>query len=209
MRDPLLTVALTGGIGTGKSYVAQRLRDAGLPTVDTDGLAREAVAPGSPGLKAVVERFGDAMLTPEGALDRARLGRHVFRDPQARADLEAIVHPEVRRRVTAWQRSLIDSGYRGPAIVEIPLVFETGRTGDFDLVVVVACDPATQRERVMARDGLSGPEADKRIGSQWPIDRKVRAADHVIRTDGTFEDTDTQVRALVASLLQRTQDARA
>ena len=107
MPDGVLRVGLTGGIATGKSYVTQRLHEAGLPTIDADRLAREAVAPGSPVLHAVVRRFGHDMLTGEGVLDRARLGTVVFRDAEARADLEALIHPEVRRRILArWDREI-------------------------------------------------------------------------------------------------------
>ena len=203
MPDGVLRVGLTGGIATGKSYVTRRLDEAGLPTIDADRLAREAVAPGSAGLRAVVNRFGRDMLTEGGALDRAKLGALVFRDATARGDLEALVHPEVRRRIAEWQEKLVKNGYRGPLVADIPLLFETGRTGDFDAVVVVACDPACQRARLMERDGLSDVEADQRIAAQWPIAEKVRVADYVVRTDGTFEDTDAQVEVLVRQLRDR------
>ena len=200
MPEGLLRVGLTGGIATGKSYVTQRLQAAGLPTIDADRLAREAVAPGSDGLRAVVNRFGRDMLTDAGALDRPRLAAVIFRDASARADLEALIHPEVRRRIADWQTQLARHGYRGPVIADIPLLFETGRTGDFDALVVVACEPATQRARLMARDGLTAEEADQRMAAQWPISHKVRGADFVVRTDGTFAETDAQVDALVVQL---------
>lgn len=205
MPDGVLRVGLTGGIATGKSYVTQRLREAGLPTIDADVLAREAVAPGSPVLRAVVQRFGRDMLTDGGALDRAKLGGLVFRDAQARADLEALIHPDVRRRIAAWQMRLVDDGYRGPLVADIPLLFETGRTGDFDTIVVVACDPARQRARLIERDGLSGEAADQRLAAQWPIADKVRGADYVVKTDGTFADTDAQVAELVTQLRVRAE----
>ena len=172
MPDGVLRVGLTGGIATGKSYVTRRLDEAGLPTIDADRLAREAVAPGSPGLRAVVDRFGRDILTDGGALDRAKLGRLVFSDAAARSDLEAVIHPEVRRRIAEWQAGLVRNGYRGPLVADIPLLFETGRTGDFDVVVVVACDPAKQRARLIARDGLPEVEADRRIAAQLPIRTK-------------------------------------
>ena len=203
MPDGVLRVGLTGGIATGKSYVTRRLDEAGLPTIDADRLAREAVAPGSPGLRAVVDRFGRDILTDGGALDRAKLGRLVFGDAAARSDLEAVIHPEVRRRIAEWQAGLVRNGYRGPLVADIPLLFETGRTGDFDVVVVVACDPAKQRARLIARDGLSDVEADRRIAAQLPIAEKVGAADYVISTDGTPGDTDTQVATLVRQLRDR------
>lgn len=207
MREGVLRVGLTGGIATGKSYVTQRLHEAGLPTIDADRLAREAVAPGSAGLRAVVQRFGPEMLTEGGALDRARLGAVVFADAGARGDLEAIVHPDVRRRIDEWQKRLAANGYRGPVVADIPLLFEARRTADFDVIVVVACDPATQRARLMERDGLSGAAADQRLAAQWPIAEKVRGAHYVIRTDGTFADTDAQVGELVSQLRTRAAGA--
>lgn len=202
MRDNVLRVGLTGGIATGKSYVTQRLREAGLPTIDADVLAREAVAPDSPGLAAVVQRFGREVLADDGTLDRARVGAIVFADARARTDLEAIIHPEVRRRIAEWQADLSAGGYRGAAIADIPLLFETGRSADFDVIVVVACEPARQKTRLMERDGMSEAAADQRLAAQMPIADKVRRADHVIRTDGTFADTDAQVDSLVARLKQ-------
>jgi len=203
MPERVLRVALTGGIATGKSYVTHRLHEAGLATIDADRLAREAVAPGTPGLRPIVDRFGREMLSEAGALDRARLATTIFGDEAARRDLEGIVHPEVYRRITHWQAQLIRTGYRGPLVADIPLLFETGRQDDFEVVVVVACDPARQRERLMARDRLSAHDADQRLAAQWPIDRKAQAADFVVRTDGTFADTDVQVTQLVRQLHRR------
>jgi dephospho-CoA kinase len=97
----------------------------------------------------------------------------------------------------------VKNGYRGPLVADIPLLVETGRSGDFDAVVVVACDPARQRARLIERDGLSDVEADQRIAAQWPIAQKVRVADYVIRTDGTFEETDAQIEVLARQLRDR------
>lgn len=186
-------VALTGGIATGKSYVAARLSRAGVPLVDADVAARDAVARGSPGLAAVVARFGPAVLTEDGRLDRARLAATVFADSIARRDLEAIIHPIVRETIADFFSTL---PARTPlAIADIPLFFETGRHAAFDRVLVVACAPETQVARVMARDGLSRAEAERRLAAQWPIERKAQLADDIIRTDGSFADTDAQVDA--------------
>jgi dephospho-CoA kinase len=194
----MLRVGLTGGIGTGKSYVLRRLRAAGVPAVDADILAREAVAPGSAGLAAVVERFGADVLTADGTLDRARLGALVFRDDAARRDLEQIVHPIVRRGIAAFFESLAKD--TALAVADIPLLYETHRERQFDKVVVVACAPATQVSRVMARDGLSQEEAERRVAAQLPIGEKARRADYVIRTDGTHAETDAQIARLLDSL---------
>jgi dephospho-CoA kinase len=194
-------VALTGGIATGKSHVRARLETLGVPTIDSDTLARNAVAPGSAGLGAVVQRFGADICEPDGTLNRKKLATIVFTDEAARRDLEHIVHPYVRHATDAWFASL-DS--RVPfAVADIPLFFEAGRQGEFDAVIVAACEPATQLQRLMHRDALTETEAAQRIAAQWPLDEKIARADYVIRTDGTFDETNRQVDA-VASRLQAT-----
>jgi dephospho-CoA kinase len=191
-------VGLTGGIATGKSYVAARLRAAGVPVVDADVLAREAVAHGSAGLEAVVARFGPEVLHQDGELNRARLGELIFRDADARRDLEHIIHPIVRRGVAEFFDRL-PSG-TPIAVADIPLLFETHQERRFDRIVVVACARPLQIERVVARDGLSRPEAERRVAAQLPIEEKVRRADLVIRTDGTFADTDAQIDDVLRAL---------
>ena len=194
----MLRVALTGGIATGKSYCLGRLAALGMQAIDADALAREAVAPGTPGLAAVTARFGPAVLAADGTLDRPGLGRLVFGDSKARAALEAIIHPEVYRRIREWFANL-PAGTR-VAVADIPLLFETGHNHDFDEVIVAACDPEEQVRRVMARDRLSDAEARARLAAQWPIDEKVKRAHHVIWTDRGFADTDGQIAALYARL---------
>ena len=191
-------VALTGGIATGKSYVLSRLAAAGIPTLDADVLAREAVAPGSEGLAAVVRRFGTGVLNNNGGLDRGALASIVFNDTTARHDLEAIVHPSVRAATDAWLDGL-DDRHRF-AVVAIPLLYETGRERDFDAVVVTTCPPDVQLQRLISRDGLSEDEARRRIAAQWPIADKVRRADHVIDTGGTFDETDRQIDTLIGGI---------
>jgi dephospho-CoA kinase len=192
-------VALTGGIATGKSHVRADFERLGVPTIDADRLARDAVAEGSPGLKAVINRFGRGVLDDTGALDRRKLGSIVFQDPVARRDLEDIIHPAVRSAIDAWFESISDSA--PVAIADIPLLFETGRQGEFDVVIVTACDPLTQIKRVMARDDVSEAEARARVAAQLPIEEKVRRADHVINTDGSFEETNRQVRSVYEVLV--------
>ena len=194
----MLKIALTGGIATGKSHVAGRLREAGVPVVDADQLSREVVEPGTPGLAAIVARFGSDILASTGSLDRARLGQIVFRDAAARRDLEAIVHPAVRQRVDNFFTGLPEA--TPLAVADIPLLFETGGERRFDKVIVVACSPDTQIARVMARNGLSRADAERRVASQLPIENKVRRADYVIKTDGTHAETDAQVAALLDEL---------
>jgi dephospho-CoA kinase len=195
----MLRVALTGGIATGKSYCLTHFAELGVSVVDADRLAREAVVPGSVGLRAVVDQFGPDVLAPDGSLDRPALGRIVFDDARARAALEAIIHPEVYRHIREWFANL-PSGTR-VAVADIPLVFETGHNHDFDTVVVVACEPAEQVRRVMARDGLSEREARARLAAQWPIEEKVKRAAHVIWTDRGFAETDRQIGDVYARLI--------
>jgi dephospho-CoA kinase len=193
-------VALTGGIATGKSYVRAALAAAGVPTLDADTLAREAVTPGSDALAAVVAAFGASVLGADGALDRGSLARRVFSDPDARRRLEAIIHPRVREATAAWFADLQRRGDVAVAVVDIPLLFEVGRDRDFDRVVVVACEPQVQLARVMARDHLDEAAAHARLAAQWPLDRKIARADHVVRTDGTFADTDREVARVLPVL---------
>jgi dephospho-CoA kinase len=197
----MVRAALTGGIATGKSFCLERFAALGAATIDADVLAREAVAPGSTGLAAIADRFGAGVLRADGSLDRPALGQIVFKDPTARAELEAIVHPEVYRRITQWMANL-PYGTR-LAVADIPLLYETGHEHDFESVIVAACEPDEQLRRVMSRDGLSYADARARVASQWPIEEKARRADHVIRTDGSHAETEAQVRTLFSQLVNR------
>ncbi len=195
---PLLRVALTGGIATGKSYCLRRFEALGIPGVDADVLAREAVAPATSGLAAVVRRFGSSVIAADGSLDRPALAAIVFSDRAARADLEAIIHPEVYRRIREWFVNLAKDVT--VAIADIPLLFETGHEHDFDRVVVAACTVDEQIRRLVKRDGLTLAGARERLAAQWPIDEKVARADDVIRTDGSFDETAEQVSRVARTL---------
>ncbi len=196
-------VGLTGGIATGKSYVRSRFEALSVPTIDADVLARDAVAPGSTGLAAVVKRFGPGVLDSSGGLDRRTLAAIVFADPEARRALEAIIHPVVRTQADAWFRGL-DPARHPFALADIPLLFETGGNHDYDAVIVTACDPEEQVRRIVARDHVTDAEARQRVAAQLPIEEKVRRADYVIRTDGTHEETDRQVREIFNQLSNTT-----
>ena len=191
-------IALTGGIATGKSYVSTKIKEAGVPIVDADVLSREVVAPGTPGLAAVRKRFGPDAVRRDGTMDRVRIAQIVFKDKRARLDLEAIIHPAVQRAIDDFFAQLPK---RTPfAVADIPLLFETKREGQFQSVVVVACPRELQLTRLMERSKLSKEDAERRLGAQLPIDQKVKKATHVIRTDGTFEETDAQVADLIKKL---------
>lgn len=191
-------IALTGGIATGKTYVANRLREAGVPVVDADALSREVVAPGSPALTAIRKRFGPDAVRRDGTMDRIRVGQIVFKDKRARLDLEAIIHPAVIKAIGDFFATLPK---RTPfAIADIPLVYETGREKDFDAIIVVACPREMQRQRLMERNQLSKEDAERRLAAQWPIDQKVKKATYVIDNAGTFDETNAQVDALIVAL---------
>ncbi len=191
-------IALTGGIATGKSYVASKIKDAGVPMVDADVLSREVVAPGTPGLAAVRRRFGPDAVRRDGTMDRVRIAQIVFKDKRARLDLEAIIHPAVQKAIDEFFATLPK---RTPfAVADIPLLFETGRDKQFNAVVVVACPRELQLQRLMERNKLSKEDAERRLNAQLPIDQKVKKATHVIRTEGTFEETDKQVAELLKKL---------
>jgi dephospho-CoA kinase len=189
-------VALTGGIATGKSWVLRRLASHGIPTIDADRLAHEVLAPGTPGARRVVARFGTGVADAGGRIDRRELGRLVFGDAAARADLEGIVHPAVYEAIAGWFAGLPPA--TAVAVADIPLLYETGRDREFDEVVVTACSPDEQVRRLIARDGLPEDDARARLAAQWPIGEKVARAGAVIDTSGTHAQTDAQVDALVA-----------
>lgn len=195
----MLRVALTGGIATGKSHVLDWFRRRGIPVLDADVLAHGVTAPGTEASAAIAVRFGPEVIAADGSVDRRKLGAIVFDNPQARQDLEALVHPAVYRAIAAGLRAFELVGGTVMAVVDVPLLYETGHAGDFDKVIVTFSPPALQRRRLLER-GLTEIESDARIAAQWPTDRKASRADFVVRTDGTFEDTDRQLEEIFGKL---------
>lgn len=188
-------IGLTGGIASGKSTIAARLAEHGAIVIDADVLSREAVEPGTPGLAAIAERFGADVIGPDGALDRSALGSIVFADDQARADLNAIVHPEVKRRSQA--RIAEASSDPGAVVVyDVPLLVETGRADEFDLVVVAAAPEGERVRRLVDLRGLDRVEAERRIAAQATEEQRTAVADVVIDTAGSLEHTLSQVDAV-------------
>lgn len=185
---PLRLFGLTGGIGSGKSTVARRFRDRGLPIIDADELAREAVAKGSPGLADVVQRFGAEVLDPGGNLDRKKLAARVFADDEARHALNAITHPRVAE-LSAAQVSALDARGEPLACYEVPLLFETGLETVLSPVVVVAARLDVQVARAIDRDGGSADDVVARVRAQMPLDEKVRRATFVIDNSGALDAT--------------------
>jgi dephospho-CoA kinase len=195
-------VALTGGIATGKSHVRATFERLGVPTIDADALARAALAPGTVGLAAVVARFGREVLDATGALDRRRLASIVFADAAARHGLEAIVHPGVRLAIDRWFAVLPPDAW---GIADVPLLYESGRASHFDAVIATTCPRAVQLARLSAREGMTAEDAERRMAAQLPLEEKVRRADYVIDTGGTFEETDRQVRETLGRLTRQRQ----
>lgn len=185
----VLRIGLTGGIGSGKSTVAALLAERGAVVVDADRIAREVLEPGSPGLAAVVEAFGEQVLTADGALDRPAVAAVVFGDPDARARLDGIVHPLVRARSAELLGSVpVDA----VVVQDIPLLVETGQAGSFDLVLVVEADLATRVARLVRR-GLPEADAHARIAAQAGDEERRAVADVVLDNSGTPEDLAAQV----------------
>jgi dephospho-CoA kinase len=193
------TIALTGGIATGKSYVLERFRRRGVPCLDADALARGVMSEGTEATSAIAARFGHDALRPDGSIDRHKLASIVFADACARRDLEAIVHPAVYRAIAAGLRAFESIGDYPFAIVDVPLLFETNHASDFDRVIVTVCTPDLQLARLRER-GIDGDDARGRLAAQWPPEERVRRADFVITTDGSFEETDQQVGAVFDEL---------
>lgn len=197
-------IALTGGIGSGKSTVADLLAERGAVVVDADVLAREVVEPGTPGLAQIVARFGPHLLTPDGALDRAALGALVFEDAAARATLNAIVHPRVRELTARRRAAALAADPRAVIVHVIPLLVETGQAGGFDEVIVVDCPVEAQVARVMARNGLTRAQATARVAAQASRAERLAAATHVIDNGGPGADLVPQVAALWRALARGT-----
>ena len=185
----MLRVGLTGSIAVGKSFVTSVFAELGCRVLDADQTAREVVMPGAAGLKAVVEKFGEGILTPDGTLDRARMASIVFADEEKRLRLNHILHPFIIARqdeiLRAWERE----DPNGIAIVDAALMIESGGYRRFDKLIVVHCRSEVQLERLMLRDKLTLAEAQRRIASQMPQEEKQRYADYLIDTSDGFEPT--------------------
>jgi dephospho-CoA kinase len=195
---------LTGGIASGKSAVAARLRARGVPVIDADLLARDAVAPGSEGLAEVVAAFGPDFLLPDGSLDRKKLGREVFArgDEDKRRRLNAIVHPRVSALTFQAAAKLRDAG-EPLACYEAPLIVENGLADAFRPLVVVSAPEDVQVARAAARDGSTVEEARERVRAQLPLAEKVAAADLVIDNTGSREELQRRTDEVLAALCQR------
>jgi dephospho-CoA kinase len=195
----MLKVALTGGAATGKSYVLDQFRRAGVAVLVADELAHGVTAAGTEATAAIAARFGADVIAPDGSVNRGALGAIVFADDAARRELEAIVHPAVYRAIEAGMRAFASLGDSTLAVAEIPLLYETGHASDFDRVIVTICADDLQLKRLMSR-GLSETRARQIVAAQKPTAEKAALADFVIRTDGEKAETDEQVRQVLQAL---------
>jgi len=191
-NDPPLLIALTGGIASGKTAVAELFAKLGVPVLDTDQIARDVVAPGMPALGQLVSEFGAAILDAHGQLDRARMRERVFGDPAQRRKLEAITHPAIREEL-ARRCAAAGGDYQ---VHVIPLLVETGRAAAYDRVLVVDCPEEAQLARLMVRDGTSRPQAEEILGAQASREERLNAADDVIENTGTLADLERFVELL-------------
>ncbi|HZI17167.1 MAG TPA: dephospho-CoA kinase [Pyrinomonadaceae bacterium] len=196
----MLRVGLTGSIAVGKSFVAGVLAELGCRVLDADELARRVVEPGTEGLRAVVEAFGREVLSEDGALDRARLGRLVFADENSRKLLNSILHPLIKREQDEWLSRREQGDAAGVAVVDAALMIESGGYKRFDRLVVVHCRPEVQLERLMRRNRLSREEAERRVAAQMPQAEKLRYADFSVDTSEGFDETREQVVQLYGEL---------
>jgi dephospho-CoA kinase len=192
----MMTIGLTGGVGMGKSTAAGFLLQQGVRVVDTDELARQLVRPGEPALAEIRAQFGNHLITADGQLRRDELARIIFADQAARAKLEAILHPRIRERwlaqVEVWRREKC-----ARAVVVIPLLFETQAESHFDKVICVACSPAIQHQRLLAR-GWTPEQIGQRNAAQLPVEQKIARSHFVVWTDGDLDSHIQQLDRILA-----------
>lgn len=198
----MLKVGLTGSIAVGKSFVCEIFRELGCHVLDADQTAREVVMPGTAGFMRIISEFGETVVGPDGTLDRKKLGKIVFADPEKRRLLNSIVHPLVIEQQDRWLNAVEADDPKGVAIVDAALMIESGGYKRFDQLIVVWCEPEVQLKRLMARDGINEEDARRRIISQMPQDEKKAFADHLIDTSQGREDTRSQAIAIHQILLE-------
>ena len=197
----MLRIGLTGGIACGKTLVRREFQRLGAPTLDSDDVARDIVAPGTPGLETIIKEFGASFLDDRGRLDRRKLAEVVFSAPAARKKLNAILHPLIWKEQKEWLEGLEACSDPPPfAIVDAALMIETGSHERYDRVIVVQCSEQQQIDRLMARDGMNPEAAMARVSSQMPVAEKVRLGDDIIDNSGSEDDTRRQVARLCKKL---------
>lgn len=190
-----MIIGLTGSIATGKSTVANMLREYDLPIVDADVIAREVVAPGTKTLAQIADVFGPETIAEDGAMDRAYIGQQIFHNSDKRDQLNAIIHPAIRAEMIAQRDAYVAEGKH--VIMDIPLLFESKLQHYVDRILVVAVSSDVQLARLMERNSFSEEEARARISSQIPIAEKIAGADAVLYNDGTLDETKAQLQAVL------------
>jgi dephospho-CoA kinase len=198
----MLRVGLTGSIAVGKSFVTSVFEELGAHILDADQTAREVVMPGTPGLKAVTEAFGEEILNPDGTLNRKQLGAVVFADEVKRQQLNFVLHPFIIARQDEILNEWEAKDPQGIGIVDAALMIESGGYRRFDKLIVVHCRPEVQLERLMLRDKLSRDEAQRRIDSQMPQKEKQKFADYLIDTSDGFEPTRERTKRVFTELIR-------
>lgn len=191
-----MIIGLTGSIASGKSTVSKMLKELGYPIVDADLVARQVVEPGSDTLKKIEAEFGSEVILPDGSMDRKKVGDLIFHDPASRKRLNDIIHPAIRAEMMRQRTAFLEAGYE-TVIMDIPLLFESKLLNFADKILVVSVTEANQLARLMARNGLTEPEARARIASQLPLSVKEAGADAVIYNNGTLEETKWQLNRIL------------
>jgi len=197
--NPTQVIALTGGIGSGKSRILQWLASQGLPTLNADQIARDIVAPGTEALNAIVQKFGQNMLQKDGTLNRAKLRQQIFQSPEAKTWLEQLLHPKIRQQT---QKQIETFKKQQPAliIIEIPLLAETGKPDYIDQVWVADCQETTLCQRAAQRENTSPADIQKIIDQQASRSQRLALADYIINTEGSFEEVIEQLNQILLQL---------
>jgi dephospho-CoA kinase len=195
----MLKIAITGGAGSGKSTVARMFQELGAEVLDADQVAREAVAVGQPAWRELRRLYGDDYFNPDGSLNRSKLSQAVFGNPEERRRLEALIHPLVIQEIMARAAALEGRGVQ-LVMVEVPLLYETGREGGFDRVIVVSAPEADRIRRLRERDRRGEAEIRGILQAQWPLSDKVARADYVVDNGGELGHTRQQVKNIWADL---------
>lgn len=195
----MMWIGLTGGLASGKSTVAQILRKKGFSVIDADQVARDVLKKNGPGFEPTLRTFGQDLKGPDGELDRQKLAQLVFQDKEALGRLESIVHPYVQSEVKKQRQSLEQKGVTH-AFYDVPLLYEKNLEDQFDRIVVVGCDVATQKKRAQQRNGWSESEVNARLLSQIPLIEKMKKSSYVILNEGSLADLEKSVDVFVKSL---------
>jgi len=201
----MILAGLTGGIATGKSTVAAIFEEAGARIIDADQIAREAACKGSSAYDDIVAHFSSTILLPDGEIDRKRLAAVIFNDPAEQRALERIIHPRVKKEIARRLERIEQETPAAVVIIDVPLLFEARMDRGLDAVIVVYAPENVQTQRLMARDGLSEPEALARLRAQMPIDTKKSLATHVIDNSGDFENSRAQTLEVYRQLVLQAQ----